>query len=161
MGTIPADAPHWDSGDWIDWHRNGTSVPGDPYNTPSEDTAARLHTLHTRLLQSARAYFELTGTHLPVYEGIARLHVAIAFDMPLRGSVRCEGNAAPAQVLTIAPHGPHNIVSVDLSTPFCCLIIVRIKDNFTSEARMLPRHALPASSAGTVNLCWRDLPGPH
>ncbi|MDW3184533.1 hypothetical protein [Roseobacter sp.] len=161
MGTIPADATHWDSGDWIDWHRHVATPPGDTCAAPSEDTAARLHMLHMRLLQSARAYFELTGTHLPVYDGIARLHAAIAFDLPLRGPLCCDGSADPAQVIAIAPHGPHNIVSVDLSAPFCCLIVVRIKDNFTSEARMVPRHALPESGEGSIDLCWRDLPRPR
>ncbi|WP_299782780.1 hypothetical protein [uncultured Roseobacter sp.] len=161
MGTIPADATHWDSGDWIDWHRKGTPPHGDTCTAPSDDPAARLHTLYMRLLQSARAYFELTGEHLPIYEGIARLHVAIAFDLPTRGPVRCHDDCKPAQLITIAPHGPHDVVSVDMSLPFCCLIVVRIKDNFTSEARMVPADALPDSAGDTVQLRWRDLPSTH
>ncbi|MEM9639056.1 MAG: hypothetical protein AAGA94_15505 [Pseudomonadota bacterium] len=161
MGTIPADATHWDSGDWIDWHRKATP-PGDtPCHAPSEDPTARLHTLHTRLLQCARAHFELTGSHLPVYDAVAHIHAAIAFDLPVSGPLTCDGAEGPVQLITIAPHGPHDIVSVDLTRPFCCLVVVRIKDNFTSEARMMPRGALPDGGESSLEMRWRDLPDGH
>ncbi|WP_300055894.1 hypothetical protein [uncultured Roseobacter sp.] len=59
MSNIPADATHWDSGDWIDWHRQPVPGPA-PCSAPSEDPRARLYTLHMRMLQCARAYFEMT-----------------------------------------------------------------------------------------------------
>ncbi|WP_300055897.1 hypothetical protein [uncultured Roseobacter sp.] len=49
-------------------------------------------------------------------------------------------------------------MTVDLSIPFSSLIVVRIKDDFTSDARMLPRWRLPDRTEGTVEVSWRGMP---
>ncbi|WP_299670782.1 hypothetical protein [uncultured Roseobacter sp.] len=157
MSNIPADATHWDSGDWIDWHRQPVPGPA-PCSAPSEDPRARLYTLHMRMLQCARAYFEMTGLHLPIYDGIARLQAAIAFDLPTTDPVLGESDLDPAQIIALPPHVGHEIVTVDLSIPFSSLIVVRIKDDFTSDARMLPRWRLPDRTEGTVEVSWRGMP---
>lgn len=158
MGTIPADATHWDSGDWIDWHRKIAARDESPCAAPSADPRARLHTLRTRMLQCARTYFELTGKHLPIYEGIARIHASLAFDLPTKDPAACDIDTAPMQLITIPPHGAHDVFTVDFAAPFCCLIVVRITDSFLSEARMMPRTALPDRSDRPVELRWGDLP---
>ncbi|MGZ2258367.1 hypothetical protein [Roseobacter sp. A03A-229] len=160
MSNIPADAAHWDSGDWIDWHRTATppAQGAAPCSAPSSDPRARLHTLHTRMLQCARAYFEMTGLHLPIYDGIARIEAALAFDLPTTDPVLGEGDLDAAQIIVLPPHVGHEIVTVDLARPFCCLIVVRIKEDFTSDARMMPRKRLPDRQDGTVEVSWRDMP---
>lgn len=159
MGEIPADAAHWDSGDWINWHRNAAPVSGDaPPASPSEDPRARLHMLHTRMLQCARVYFETTGHHLPIYDGIARIHAALAFDLPAPDPVAGDVDSGAAQIIVIPPQSGHDVVQVALSEPFCCLIVVRIAGDFTSAARMMPRKRLPDRAGGTVEIRWRDLP---
>ncbi|MBW4707854.1 hypothetical protein KX928_08660 [Roseobacter sp. YSTF-M11] len=158
MGSIPADAIHWDSGDWIEWHRTAAPPENPPCSAPSEDPQARLHTLRTRLLQCARAYFEMSGQHLPVYDSIAKVHAALAFDLPLDQNTCANTDGTPPQLIVIAPHGPTDVVSVDLSKAFCCLIVVRIRDNFKVEGRMMPRATLPDRTEGQIDLHWRDLP---
>lgn len=159
MGKIPADATHWDSGDWINWHRNAMPAPKDPpCAVPSDDPKARLHTLHMRMLQCARTYFEMTGHHLPVYDGIARIQAALAFDLPTTDPVVGPFDLDAAQIIVIPPHSGHETVHPSLSEPFCCLIVVRIADDFSSEARMMPRKRMPDCTDGTVEIRWRDLP---
>ncbi|GFE48577.1 hypothetical protein So717_03300 [Roseobacter cerasinus] len=160
MSNIPADAAHWDSGDWIDWHRQAAPPQhtSAPCAAPSDDPQARLHSLHLRMIQCARAYHELTGLHLPIYEGIARIHAAIAFDLPASDPVQGEYDLDAAQIITLAPGGPHDIITVDLSQPFCCLIVVRINEDFSSEARMMPRKRLPDQADRSIDLRWRDMP---
>lgn len=158
MGNIPADATHWDSGDWIDWHRKTAPATPIPCAAPSDDPVARLHTLHMRMLQCARAYFELSGQHLPIYDAIARIHAAVAFDLPTKPPAATDPTPT-AQIIAIPPHRAHDIVTVDFSAPFSCLVVVRIDDEFASEAKMVPRSALPDRNGGTLEVRWRDLPG--
>ncbi|MCV3273919.1 hypothetical protein [Roseobacter sinensis] len=160
MSNIPADATHWDSGDWIDWHRKAAAPVREvaPCAAASADPRARLHTLHTRMLQCARSYFEMTGLHLPIYDGIARIEAALAFDLPTTDPVLGEGDLDAAQIIALPPYAGHEIVTVDLSQPFCCVIAVRIKPDFTSDARMMPRKRLPDQTEGSVEISWRDMP---
>ncbi|MEP2642006.1 hypothetical protein [Roseobacter sp.] len=160
MGNIPADATHWDSGDWIEWHR--TSAVSEQrvgfYTAPSDDPIARLHALHTRLLHSARGYLDLTGQHLPIYDEIARVHAAIALDLPATDPLLAADAPEGVQVIALPPYATNNIVHINLVRPFCCLIVVRIKTNFTSEARMVARKQLPPSSDTVLEMRWTDLP---
>ncbi|WP_298842262.1 hypothetical protein [uncultured Roseobacter sp.] len=156
MPTIPADAAHWDSGDWIEWHRTAESVQAAPCSAAG-DTEARLMALEVSLLRCARVYFHMTQEHLPVYDAIGRVHGALNFDVPLDGS-RGEN------VLTVVlpPMGPDNVVTVDLSHPFDALLVVRIRDNFTSDGRICARSALKVSpGAGTLEVSWAALPEVH
>ncbi|MGC3936558.1 hypothetical protein ACOTTU_02010 [Roseobacter sp. EG26] len=158
MASIPADAIHWDSGDWIDWHRNATPPDPAPCAAPSEDPLARLHTLRTRMLQCARAFHELSGQHLPIYEGIARVHAALAFDLPLDEDISAADSADQPCIIVIPPLGATDMITFDPATPCSCLIVVRIKDNFKAEARMMPCTNLPKATDGPIQLRWRDLP---
>ncbi len=160
MSNIPSDAIHWDGSDWIEWHRKPAQpLPGPaPCTAPSDDPRARLHALHARMLQCARAYFEMTGHHLPIYDGIARIAAAISFDLPATDPVAGDGDLDPAQIIALPPHMAHNIATVDLSEPFSSLILVRIAPDFTSDARMMPRKRLPDRQSGTVEVSWRDMP---
>ncbi|MFK7763743.1 MAG: hypothetical protein AB8B62_10800 [Roseobacter sp.] len=158
MGNIPADAKHWDSGDWIEWHRNKTGLDDRPCAAAAEDdTLARLTALHVSLLRSAKSYHMLTGHHLPVYGQIAQTHAAIHCDLPMAGPDRtCEETRV--ELLHLAPHGPDNVVEVDLTQNFVTLIVVRINDNFTCDARMIQRGGLPDDGNTAHKLCWQELP---
>jgi hypothetical protein len=157
MGTIPEDATHWDSGDWIEWHRTPTGLDNRPCIAASPDPTARLTALHVSLLRAAKGYFLLTGQHLPIYRQIALVHAALRCDVPLEGEDRNSANTG-VEVLHIPPNGPDNFVEVDLSKRFATLIVVRIKDNFTCEARMIQRQALPDSKSKTHKIRWKALP---
>ncbi|WP_300031433.1 hypothetical protein [uncultured Roseobacter sp.] len=153
MTTIPADAAHWDTGDWIEWHRTPDSVVQAPCSAAS-DTGARLMALEVSLLRSARVHFHLTGDHLPVYEAIARVHAALHYDVPLDRS-----RAQDVLTLVLPPMGPGNTVTVDLSHAFRSLLVVRIRDNFTTESRMCPRAELrTGGSTKSARVSWASLP---
>lgn len=158
MGQIPDDATHWDSGDWIDYHRTLTGLDdSDCAAATSEEPLARLTALHVSLLRSAKAYFQMTGHHLPVYRELAQSYAAIHCDLPFEGPDRdCETSGV--EVLHLPPHAPDNIVHVDLTRAFATLIVVRIKDNFTCEARMIQRSRLPETHDGLYPIRWLALP---
>ena len=157
MGQIPDDAPHWDSGDWIEWHRTPVGLDVRPCTAATSDPMARLTALHVSLLRSAKAYFTMTGEHLPVYQQIAQVHAALYCDLPLEPANRnCENSGV--EVLHLPPHGSDNFVTVDMSRNFATLIVVRIKDNFTCEARMIQRRALPEGVSGHHQIRWPALP---
>ena len=155
MGKIPSDATHWDSGDWIDWHRRSETMDAAPCISPAQDESARMTALHVSLLRAARAHYVLTGDHLPVYDAIAQVHAALHFCLPLKPSA---AEAASVQMLVIAPNGPTNRIKVDLAHPCSHVLVTRISDNFAVEARMLARDALPAAKTGKAEICWSDLP---
>lgn len=156
-GQIPKDARHWDSGDWIEWHRRVSNVDAQPTTATAYDRLARLTALNVSLLRAARIHYELTSTHLPVYEAIAQTTAAIHFDLPFEGpDRRCPSGGT--EILYIPPHGPNNIVEVDLSSPFEALIVVRIKDNFSCEARMVTRAELPETASDVFKLSWQAMP---
>lgn len=158
MGKIPEDAPHWDSGDWIEWYRTLTGMDERPCSAAAEeDPLARLTSLHVSLLRAANAYYKLTGEHLPVYQKIAETHAAIHCDVPFEGPGRTCA-ATGIEILHLPPHSGTNRVDVDLTAPFDTLIVVRIKDNFACEARMIGRDALPEGHEGPYPLSWRNLP---
>ncbi len=156
MGKIPEDAIHWDSGDWIDWHRSADGLDEGPCGAAAEeDTLARLTALHVNLLRAAKTYHVVSGDHLPVYPAIAEVYAAIHFDLPMRAADRKNG---PVKLLHIPPLGPNTTVEVNLADDFDLLIVVRIKDSFAVEARTLPRDALPAKSKGLHTLSWKSMP---
>ena len=157
MGQIPEDATLWDSGDWIEWHRSAPGIDDRPCGAAAQDQMARLTALHVSMLRAAKGYFTMTGEHLPIYRQIAHVHAALYCDLPLEGVER-RSDKTGIEVLFLPPMGPDNIVEVDLSKPFATLIVVRIKDNFTCEARMIQRSALPADTTGTHRLRWQALP---
>ena len=157
MTRIPDDAKHWDSGDWIDWHRTAVGVDDRPCAAATADPAARLTALHVSLLRAAKVYYEMTGLHLPIYDAIARVYAALHFDIPLEGPQN-DSTPAELEVVHIAPHGPGNTVTVDMSRPFKAVLVVRIGDNFNTEARIIARKALPQRDSGTHSLSWQSLP---
>ena len=157
MGNIPEDAAHWDSGDWIEWHRTPSGLDNRPCSAASPDPLARLTALHVSLLRSAKSYFKMTGEHLPVYRQIAHVYAAIYCDVPLEGITRdCETTGV--EVLYLPPQGPNNVVEVDLNKAFATLIVVRIRDNFTCEARMIQRRSLPETTENDCKIRWQSLP---
>ncbi|WP_436399492.1 hypothetical protein [Roseobacter sp. S98] len=156
MTTIPADAAHWDTGDWIEWHRTADSVQAAPCSATS-DNEARLMALEVSLLRCARVHYHLTGEHLPVYDAIARVHAALNYNVPLDGT-----RASDVLTLVLPPMGPDNVVSVDLNHTFSTLVVVRIRDNFTSDSRMcLRRNLRTPAGATTLDLSWAALPEIH
>lgn len=158
MGQIPEDATHWDSGDWIEWHRSAPGLDDRPCSSAAqEDPLAKLAALHVSLVRAAKAHFQLTGEHLPVYHAIAHTHAAINFDLPYEGAGRTCA-ATGVEVVFIPPHGPTNIVEIDMSRPFKMVIAVRIKDNFTVEARSMRRSMLPTREEGILELNWQSMP---
>lgn len=157
MGKIPEDAAHWDSGDWIEWHRVAPETAAESCSSAAQDPLARLTAMHVSLMRAAKGYYEMTGHHLPVYDVIAQVHAAIHCDIPLEGPDRhCEETGV--ELLHLPPFGPSKTVEVDLERPFKTLIVVRIKENFTTEAKMIPRSSLPDTSEGLYSLGWRSLP---
>lgn len=158
MGQIPEDATHWDSGDWIEWHRSLTGLDDRPCaDAAPEEPLARLTALHVSLLRAAKAYFQMTGCHLPVYQQLAQTHVAIYCDMPFEGPERTCADTG-VEILHLPPFSANDIVNVDLTAPFLTLFVVRIKNNFTTEARMIQRAGLPDDYEGPYPLCWKALP---
>lgn len=159
MRHIPDDAAHWDSGDWIAWHRALTSLDDSSFGEEpaSEEPMARLTALHVSLTQAAKGYFELTGHHLPVYRELAHAYAAIHCDLPYEAPDRDCG-ATGVEVLHIEPHASHDGVFVDLTKPFVTLIVVRIAENFSCEARMIQRASLPEGQDGPCSVTWDALP---
>jgi hypothetical protein len=155
MVQIPADATHWDSGDWIEWHRTGRTPPDLPC-AAKEDTDARLALLQMSLARAARGYFELTGGHLGIYEQMARVHAARHFGIPLA----CEDvlDETGVLLLILGPFSRTQSVTVDLALPFSSLLVVRIDPQFQTEARMITRRRLGEGNRGTKTLKWRELP---
>jgi hypothetical protein len=156
MGKIPADATHWDGGDWINWHRRAESLDAECTDA-SQDDSARLTALHVSLLSAARGYYLLTGEHLPLYPTIARVHAALNFGVPLTPDM----GESSVQVAYIPPHGPTNMVEIDLTAACTHVLVVRIKDNFSTEARMTARAALPDSAQEPFMISWSALPLPR
>jgi hypothetical protein len=155
MVQIPADAAHWDSGDWIEWHRGGPKLPDLPC-AAKKDTDAKLAQLQVSLTRAARSFFELTGTHLGIYEQMARVHAARHFGIPLD----CEDMLEETGVLllTLRPFSRTQSVAVDLALPFSSVLVVRIDTHFRTEARMITRRRLGGGTEGTKSLKWRALP---
>lgn len=157
MGQIPEDATHWDSGDWIEWHRTPLGVDDSPCGAAAQDPVARLTALRISLLQAAKGFFELTGHHLPVYREIAHVHAALFCDLPFEGPDRTCAETG-VEVAVIPPFSASDHIEVDLSEPFVTLIVVKIADNFTSQARMISRADLAKSKDGPYSVAWQSLP---
>lgn len=156
MGQIPEDAIHWDSGDWIEWHRNVTDADERPCDAAAhEDTLARLTALQVSLLRAAKTYFVLTGRHLPVYEAIAEVYAAIHFDAPLG---RKAAQQAGIKLLHLSPRSKSNTVEVNLKEAFDLVVVVRVKDNFSVEARLIMRKNLQDRGQGLCSINWQNLP---
>lgn len=156
-GRIPKDATLWDSGDWIEWHRGVSNVDAKPRPSAARDRQAELTALRVGMLESARQFYKLTGDHLPIYQAIAEVYAATIFEFPPQTAKNFRTHP-DVQILHIPPHGPDNIVHVDLNEPFSMLVVVRIKDNFTCEARMITRGQLPEATSRTLKLRWQALP---
>jgi hypothetical protein len=157
MGQIPQDATHWDSSDWIEWHRSASGLDDRPCIAATQDPLARLTALQVSLLRSAKAYFQMTGHHLPLYRTIAEVHAAIHFNIPLQGPDE-DNSETGVELLCLPPDCSANAVEVDLNKAFQHLIVVRISDSFKVEARFVDRAKLPHNAKGLFDLDWKSLP---
>ena len=157
MGQIPQDATHWDSSDWIEWHRTASGLDDRPCIAATQDPFARLTALEVSLLRSAKAYHQMTGRHLPLYRTIAEVHAAIHFNLPLTGQ-DAEKAETEVDILHLPPFCGTSTVEVDLNKAFRYLIVVRISDSFKVEARFVDRAKLPHGAKGLFDLDWKSLP---
>lgn len=157
MGRPPQDATRRSEADRRGRRGNRTSLGPHGLPGPEPRTAARLMALQLRLRRAARAYFDLTGTHLPICRQIAQVHAALHCDVPFGpGGQGCETSGV--EVLCLPPDARDAVVHVDLSKPFATLIVVRIHEDFSCEARMIPRQSLPPAAAGRHRVHWLSLP---
>jgi len=152
---IPADAMHWDSGDWITWHRHAVTVPELPCAAVG-DSNAKLTLLQVSLLRAARNHFELTGTHLPIYDQIARVHAALQFGVPLTGGSAIQ--VSGVHIATLTPESDPLSVEIDMGMPFTSVLVVRIDCHFRASARMITRRTMGDKAEGFKTLQWRALP---
>ena len=157
MGRIPQDATRRS-----ETGRSGQRddcEPVRPHGLPDGgfETTPRLMALQLRLRRAARAYFDLTGAHLPICRQIAQVHAALHCDVPFSlGGQSC--TASGVEILCLPPDAQDTAVLVDLSKPFATLIVVRIHEDFSCEARMIPRRALPPAAEGRHRVPWESLP---
>ncbi|MEP4961206.1 MAG: hypothetical protein ABJU19_18160 [Roseobacter sp.] len=157
MGQIPEDATHWDSGDWIEWHRTPSGHDSRLCDAAAEDPRAKLLALHANLLRSAKGFYQLSGQHLNIYDQIAQVHAAIFCDLPLEGP-GSYAESTGIEVVHLAPFSSEGTVEIDLSKHFATLIVVRINNDFSSEARMIPRSSMQTAGVGSFKLPWESLP---
>ncbi len=158
MTTIPPDAADWDSGDWIEWHRQRDDGAATPCTAASDDQMAKAHSVYSALIHAARSYHRLTGQHLRVYPAIANLYGTLHHGLPLHGPAQLAGGWT--KVECISPQAATNIITVDLTVPFDQLLVVRISPDFEIEGRMIARSALPQTATVNYDLQWSDLPRP-
>ena len=161
MANIPPDATLWDSGDWIEFHRRTESKVADLPYASEVDPSARVRSAFRALIQTARLYFQVSGRHLPVFDAIAELHGAVAYDLPLPGAATTRDKGRRAVIKCLPPDDTADYVSVDLTQPFDVLVVVKISNNLIIESRILARDKLPAATSKPHVLRWNKLPVPR
>ena len=159
----------WDDGEWISWEYinhhlvdedDDCGVDGDcPVESPSPSTL-QLWELLGELVESARTYIEVTGRHLPIYGELGELYGEIKYGIK-RHKPNAEGSDGRmgndfVEIKTISPHKTNDTVTVKRAGNFNKLLIVKISESFTFEAKMIDRKSLRKGDGKYAKATWTD-----
>lgn len=148
----------YDDGEWITWSEINSHLERLEFESQFPGIDVDLVQIFQSLLDTARRYNELTGSHLQLYGDIGELYGVIQHGMRLhktyaQGSDGKIGNDF-VEVKTITPFKSTDRVTLNLERNFNKVLVVKIDADFEVSGKLIDRKALPKTKGKKLHLCW-------
>ncbi|HDZ3716240.1 TPA: hypothetical protein RSW55_004276 [Vibrio vulnificus] len=117
-----------------------------------------LESIFERLVDSAEAFYTLTNRYLQIWGELGELYAEIAYGIKrhkphTKGSDGKLGNDF-IEIKTISPEKSKDEVRVKRAGNFNKLLIVKISEDFTFEAKLIARKDLPKGDGKHAKASW-------
>jgi hypothetical protein len=130
--------------------------------TTSVQVDPELEMIFENLVESAAAYYELTGRYLQIWGELGELYAEVVFGVKrhkphVMGSDGKLGNDF-IEIKTISPEKRGEQIQVKRAGNFNKLLVVKINESFEFEGRLLDRKQLSKGEGKHAKAFWSDLP---
>lgn len=148
-----------DDGEWISWDWINGEIYQQELAQTYPEAEPELVEVFEQLVEAATDYKALTGRYLQIWGELGELYAEIKFGVKLHrphtaGSDGKLGNDF-VEIKTISPENAKSKIYVKRAGNFSKLLVVRISDNFTFEARMIERRELGKGKGRLARFSWR------
>ncbi|GAB1487968.1 hypothetical protein MASR2M8_04110 [Opitutaceae bacterium] len=162
----------WDDGEWVSWEEISRYIdeplpgPADNRGEASEESRKTVKELLEELellISEAEELISLGTQHLVNFGEMGELYAEIRYGLKrhrkyAQGSDGRIGNDF-VEVKTITPWKSKDRVSVRRQGHFNKLVVVKIDEHFSFDARMVSRAKLPKGSGGkNAKISWSSMP---
>ncbi len=155
----------YDDGEWITWNEINSHLERLEFQACYTNLDVDLVPIFQKLLDVARDYHDLTGSHLQVYGDLGELYGAITHGIKLhrnyaQGSDGRLGNHL-VEVKTITPFKNIDQITLNLKRNFSKVLVVKIDADFEVRGKLIDRKALPKAEGDKLTLRWADIGSEH
>ncbi len=149
----------WDDGEWISWDYINDHLADLELQAQYPHATRDAALLFESLIEHAAAYSALTGRFLEIWGELGELYVETRFGLRRHPAYR-EGSdgtldGAETEVKTLSPLRRSDCARVKNTNGFECLVVVKISEDFSFEARRFTRGALRGGGK-LLRAHWED-----
>lgn len=152
----------WDEGEWISWEFINLQLE-EPDQLESEDSCKESdrRLLFGRLLATAKDYYDITGRHLQIFGELGEMYAETEYGLKRNrpGAPGADGRIGNehVEVKTIGPTKTKQSVSVKRAGNWSRLIVVKISEDYSIQARILRRSDLKRGATGQAKVSWGSM----
>lgn len=157
-GNFDPTSGFWDDGDWISWDYIADLQEDFELREAFPKSSTHLSRAFKDLVAVAEEYHSLTGRYLQIWGELGEFYAEIKYGIQrhkphVPGSDGRMGNDF-VEVKTISPEKGDAEIIVKRSGNFSKLVIVRIRSDWSFDARMIDRKDLGKSDAKFARVKW-------
>lgn len=151
----------YDDGEWISWEWINGQLYKQEVQQAYPQVEPELAMLFEELVESAQAYYHLTGRYLQIWGELGELYAEVKYGIKrhkphTQGSDGRLGNDF-VEIKTISPEKDGGQVQVKRAGNFNKLLVVKISENFEFEGRFIDRKRLSKGGGVHARVSWSAL----
>jgi len=148
----------WDDGEWISWDWINDQISRQERAEKYPDAEPEVVEVFERLVEVAVDYKGATGKYLQIWGELGELYAEVRFGLK-RHRAHTQGSDGKlgddfVEVKTISPEKTGSKVHVKRAGNFNKLLVVKIGEDFSFEAKMIDRRALGKGKGKVARVSW-------
>ncbi len=150
----------WDDGEWISWEWIDSQRYAQEIQEEYPHASLQVIQVFEDLTQAAQTYHQCTGRYLQIWGELGELYAEIKFGLKRHqpGTQGSDGRLGNdwVEVKTISPEKSRTTASVKRAGNFNKLLIVRIDQDFSFQAKMIDRKLIKKGNGKGAKIKWDD-----
>jgi len=152
----------YDDGEWISWDWINAQLYEQDVKQQYPAVDPQLAMLFEDLVDSASAYFAMTGRYLQIWGELGELYAEVKYGI-LRHKPHTAGSDGKlgndfVEIKTISPEKVGDKVEVKRAGNFNKLLVIKVNEKFEFEGRWIDRKLLAKGEASHARVSWSTLP---
>lgn len=148
----------WDDGEWLSWDWINEQIYRQELTEKYPDADSEVVEIFERLVEVASDYKVATGKYLQIWGELGELYAEVRFGLKrhrahTQGSDGKLGNDF-VEVKTISPEKTASKVHVKRAGNFNKLLVVKIAEDFSFDAKMIDRRDLGKGKGKLARVSW-------